>query len=165
MIRARIRFDRGASAEALADVEPALAQSLEIGEVQVVVPALALRARLRLEDDPAGAEADVASVLERIRGKEVWASYAWSDLGVVLAGLELPFPELNVSSRWIEAARAFATDPAAAAEIYAEIGSRPDEAFARLQAGTEAEVARARAFYREVGASRAASGSASARGS
>jgi len=165
LIRARIRFDRGASAEALADVEPALAQSLEIGEVQVVVPALALRARLRLEDDPAGAEADVASVLERIRGKEVWASYAWSDLGVVLAGLELPFPELNVSSRWIEAARAFATDRAAAAEIYAEIGSRPDEAFARLQAGTEAEVARARAFYREVGASRAASGSASARGS
>jgi hypothetical protein len=67
-------------------------------------------------------------------------------------------------SLWLEAARAYvAGDPARAADIYAEIGSRPDEAYARLQAargliagGHAAEAASqlaiARSFYCEVGA-------------
>ncbi len=54
-------------------------------------------------------------------------------------------------------------DPRRAAEIYAKIGSRPDEAAARLEAARQlladgreaegqAELAAARSFYQEVGA-------------
>ena len=163
LTRARIMFDRGQERAALEDLEHALAQALEIGEVQVVAPALALRARLRLDSDPAAAETDVSEVLVRIEGAEVWASLAWADLGVVLAELELPFPQIEASSRWIEAARSFANEPIAAAELYREIGSRPDEAYARLRAAqlllaegetdaAETQVTRARDFYRSVDA-------------
>ncbi len=163
LTRARILFDRGQDREARDDVERALAQALESGEVQVVVPALAMRARLRWEADPTAAEADVSDALARMAGHEVWASLAWADIGVVLAGLELPFPEIEASSRWIEAARAFANDPAGAADLYVEIGSRPDEAFARLRAAqlllaqgeedaAETQLAAARDFYRSVDA-------------
>jgi tetratricopeptide (TPR) repeat protein len=160
--RARIQLDRGHGRDALEDVDRALAQALEIGEVQVVVPAHALRARVLLDTgDAAQAEPDLTSALEQLRGKEIWASYAWADIGVVLAGLEHRFPELTVTSRWIEAARAFGAEPATAADLYAEIGSRPDEAFSRLRAAerllaegereaAEAQLMRARVFYRAV---------------
>jgi tetratricopeptide (TPR) repeat protein len=163
LTRAQILCDRGQNREAREDVERALAQALENGEVQVVVPALALRARLGREEDPTAAEADVSDALARMAGNEVWASHAWADIGVALAELELPFPTLDASSRWIEAARAFASEPATAAELYAAIGSRPDEAYARLRAArllsangeTEAaasQLRRALEFYREVDA-------------
>ena len=42
----------------------------------------------------------------------------------------------------------------AAADILAEIGSKPDEAYARLRSGNEADVRRALDFYRSVGATR-----------
>jgi hypothetical protein len=70
-----------------------------------------------------------------------------------------------VPSHWLEAARAFvAGDAERAAGLYAEIGSRPDEADARLEAArrlartgrTERmtrQLEAAAAFYREVGAS------------
>jgi class 3 adenylate cyclase len=134
LTRARILSDRERGTDAANDVELALAQALEIGEVQVVVPALGLRARLGRERDPATAEADIAAALERIRGREVWAGLAWADVGVVLAELGLPFPDVAASSRWIEAARSLGRDPAGAAELYREIGSEPDEADARLRA-------------------------------
>jgi hypothetical protein len=65
-------------------------------------------------------------------------------------------------SRWLEAARAFCERrPQRAADIYATIGSRPDEAYARLEAARQllaaghaleanAELAIALTFYREV---------------
>ena len=134
LTRARILYDRERETEAAEDVERALAHALEIGEVQVVVPALGLRARLRREGDPAAAEADIAAALERIRGRDVWAGLAWADIGVVLAELGLPFPDVAASSRWIEAARSLEHDPGAAADLYREIGSLPDEAHARLRA-------------------------------
>jgi hypothetical protein len=88
------------------------------------------------------------------------------DLAVDLAKLGHQANELDAvsPSPWREAARAFvAGDPARAAGIYAEIGSRPDEAYARLQAArgfladghaakAASELVIARAFYREVGA-------------
>jgi hypothetical protein len=68
-------------------------------------------------------------------------------------------------SPWLEAAYALvAGDPARAVRTYAEIGSRPDEAYARLQAAhrllaagqtaeADAELAIASTFYRDVGVS------------
>jgi hypothetical protein len=67
-------------------------------------------------------------------------------------------------SKWRRAAVAYASgDPAGAAEIYADIGTRPDEAYARLRAAelylgdgrrTEADVElqKALAFWRAAGA-------------
>src|SRR6266550_4254431 len=63
-----------------------------------------------------------------------WAGLPSADIGVVLAELGLPFPDVAASSRWIEAARSLERDPAGAAELYREIGSEPDEADARLRA-------------------------------
>jgi class 3 adenylate cyclase len=58
------------------------------------------------------------------------------------------------ATRWLEAARAFARgDWRDAAELFSEIGSRPNEAYARLAAADEANVRRALEFYRSVGAS------------
>ena len=57
------------------------------------------------------------------------------------------------STRWLEAARAFARgDYLHAAELFSEIGSRPNEAYARLAKGDDANVRRALEFYRSVGA-------------
>jgi hypothetical protein len=58
-------------------------------------------------------------------------------------------------SAWLDAATAFVGgDYVGAADIYAEIGSLPDEADARLRSGIESEVLRALEFYRSVGATR-----------
>ncbi len=82
-----------------------------------------------------------------------------------LAELDLPFPQFERSSAWIEAASlAFAaSEPVAAAGLYTQIGSRPDAAYAHLRAArlllaedeadaAEAQVAAARNFYGSVDA-------------
>jgi hypothetical protein len=64
-------------------------------------------------------------------------------------------PLATRSSIWFDAANAFAAgDFVGAANIYARIGSLPDEADARLRSGIESEVLRALDFYRSVGATR-----------
>ena len=103
---------------------------------------------------------------------EVHAVAEWSaDLTAVLVGLgrgndlrELAASKA-VSTPWLEAAAAFAgSDFEQAADRYAEIGSLPDEAFARFRAaeqllatGRRAEgntqLQRAVVFYRKVRAS------------
>jgi hypothetical protein len=61
----------------------------------------------------------------------------------------------DLHTRWLDAACAVAAgDFDDAAGIYAEIGSLPDEALARLRAGSEAEVRQALSFYGSVGATR-----------
>ncbi|HKF00588.1 MAG TPA: hypothetical protein VKG45_16855, partial [Actinomycetes bacterium] len=84
------------------------------------------------------------------------------DLPSILVALDYPATVLagSTPSLWLEAARTFvAGDPGLAARIYAEIGSKPDEAYARLEAGRrqgeggQADLEAALAFYREVGAS------------
>ena len=47
-----------------------------------------------------------------------------------------------------------AGDPVTAAEIFMEIGNRPDEAYMRLQSGIDAEVRKAIDFYGSRGATR-----------
>jgi class 3 adenylate cyclase len=83
--------------------------------------------------------------------------YALPDVAVCLVGLGRrdDLPDEQSRSAWLEAARAFvAGDYVGAAELYAAIGSLPDEADARLRSGIEMEVIRALEFYRSVGATR-----------
>jgi hypothetical protein len=70
----------------------------------------------------------------------------------------------TISTRWLDAARAYGSGAfEEAADIYVEIGSVPDEAYARLRAAealieagrrveADAQLQRALAFYRSVGA-------------
>ena len=77
-----------------------------------------------------------------------------ADLGMVLAELGIPAAALDrlgiPPSPWLDAARALAAgDPLAAAATYAAIGSRPDEADARLAAARLLEAAGATAQAEE----------------
>jgi len=45
-------------------------------------------------------------------------------------------------------------EPVAAADLLGEIGALPQEAFTRLRSGDPAQVEKALAFYRSVGATR-----------
>jgi hypothetical protein len=91
-------------------------------------------------------------------------SLAWADLSWVLVSLgrgsELTAwaRRTPLRTRWLEAALAFVTDDhVGAAGLYFDIGSRPDEAFARLQAGLAGDLEQlslALAFFRAVDAVR-----------
>jgi len=166
LIRGHIRLDRGDLSGAHNDSERGLARALGIGDFQVVVPTQAFRARvLDADGRPDEARVLLLDALALLPGKEVWASYAWADLAVVLASLGLDLPEADATSRWLDAARAVVDgEPATAADRYAEIGSRPDEASSRLIAAeqlvaagrrsdAEVQLEPALAFYREVDAS------------
>ena len=166
--RGRIRLARGRLTDALEDAEAALALATEAGDQQDLDPTRTFLARVllgggRLEAARAATDELLAGLGGGVLGPEVGI-----DLGVVLAGLgeqgarldAIPLPP----SPWLEAARAFvAGDPLRAAGVYAGIGSRPDEAAARLAAArrlaatgratqAEAELAAARVFFASVGA-------------
>jgi hypothetical protein len=74
----------------------------------------------------------------------------------VLLGREKDFlavADAAGAGRWADAARAFVRgDYVQAAELFSKIGSRPNEAYARLAAADEANVRTALEFYRSVGA-------------
>jgi hypothetical protein len=101
------------------------------------------------------ADAVVTEVLAQSLSDVAFAS---PDLAIALGelgrGEDLP----RVATKpyiWYEAAEAYvAGDYVGAAEIYAEIGSLPDEADARLRSGIESEVRRALEFYHSVAATR-----------
>jgi len=164
--RGRIRLARGELAAALEDGERALALARESGDPQNLEPALAFGARVLLaadRDPEAGKLIDelLAGLGGRLLNRDLGV-----DLAVDLVELERPAEVLEAvpPSPWREAARAFVGgDPGHAAKVYAEIGSRPDEADARLAAASlllgagrlaegRTELDRALAFYREVGA-------------
>jgi hypothetical protein len=97
-------------------------------------------------------------------------SYWSSALAAVLtelgrsSKLETVVKNGTVSTRWLDAISAYASGAfEEAADVYAEIGSVPDEAFARMRAAealadggrraeADAQLQRALAFYRSVGA-------------
>jgi class 3 adenylate cyclase/tetratricopeptide (TPR) repeat protein len=166
--RGRIRLARGRLQEARQDAEAALALATEAGDRQSLDPTRAFLARVLLA---AGRRADAEAVAEELLaglGVGMLGPEVGVDLGVVLADLGEPAARLDAlplpPSPWLEAARALvAGDPRRAAGVYARIGSRPDEAAARLAAArslaaaarTEeatAELAAARVFFASVGA-------------
>jgi tetratricopeptide (TPR) repeat protein len=162
-VRARIRLARGDVRGAVDDLE----RSVELGRAarnpQLLYPGLAAFAAVQVElGAPDAAAAALDELLARLRERPVLASAFWLvDLSYALtalgreADLNDAFGHLPAPTPWTEAARAYASkDYRRAAEMFAEIGSKPDEAYARLRSGEELEVRRALEFYRSVGATR-----------
>jgi class 3 adenylate cyclase/tetratricopeptide (TPR) repeat protein len=175
LLRGQIRLARGDEAGAREDVEQALELSRAAKDPQVVWPSQAFAARSLASSDPDRARALVTELLAD------WIAHGWPrssemswtpDAAIALSqlGREDEYIEAVTQagadpSPWRRAAVAFLSgDPAGAAEIYAEIGSGPDEAYARFRAAelflrdgrrTEADVElqRALAFWRAAGAS------------
>jgi class 3 adenylate cyclase len=137
--RGRIRLAGGRPAEALADAEAAHALAVAARDPQDLHPTRAFLARALLA---AGRRAEAREVADRLLaglGGAVLGPDLGADLGVVLVELGIPAGTLDglgiPPSPWLDAARALAGgEPLAAADRYAAIGSRPDEADARLAA-------------------------------
>lgn len=166
--RGRIRLARGAVDAALEDAAAALDLARAVGDPQNLAPALAFHTWALL----AAGRADEARVLIEELLPGLAGKVLKEDLGVDLPAslVALGYPAAVLdrgipSTPWLDAAKAFvAGHPRRAAEIYARIGSRPDEAHARLAAArrlagdgrsdeARVELDAAVAFYREVGAS------------
>jgi DNA-binding SARP family transcriptional activator len=163
--RGRIRLARGQLAGARADASRALTLARESGDRLNLDPALAFQARVLLVSDQAAEAGKLFDELLAGLGGGLLKPELGVDLAVALVELGRPVEALDeaLPSRWLEAARAFAAgDPGRAARVYAEIGSRPDEAAARLAAARRllptrpgegrVELERAIAFFREAGA-------------
>jgi tetratricopeptide (TPR) repeat protein len=168
--RARIRLARGDTEGAWEDARAALEFARETGEPWNLLPALALHARAAAESAPHQVDASVEEFLASLATSQLfWGAASLPDL-LAAADAEHQVelrPLLDAASppsRWYDAARAVIDgDLVRAADTYAAIGSRPDEAVARLEAakhssvsgdGThrDGELARALAFFRSVGA-------------
>jgi class 3 adenylate cyclase len=172
--RARIRLARGELADALDDSSKALNRARGSEEPQMLCPALAVHARALVA---AGARDEAVQVVDELLALWVdklnvipasaWVvdlAWALEDLGL---GGELQEVAERVHARtaWLEAATACASRQFDdAARILAEIGSIPDEAFARLRSAqaragsgldtdAQSDFERARAFFDEAGAS------------
>jgi tetratricopeptide (TPR) repeat protein len=162
--RGRISLARGDVDGALQDSVCALELARESGDRQDLDPALAFGARTLLT---ANRTTEAAQLIDELLGN-LGGRPLKPDLGVDLAvdllalGHDAKALDSVLPSRWLEAARAFvAGQSRQAADIYASIGSRPDEAYARLEAARQllaaghaleanTELAIALAFYREV---------------
>jgi DNA-binding SARP family transcriptional activator/class 3 adenylate cyclase len=164
--RGRVRLARGQLAGAMEDAGRALALARESGDRLHLDPALAFEARVLLATDQVAEAAKLLDELLATLGGGLLKPELGADLPVTMVALGRPVEALDgvLPSRWLDAARAFtAGDPARAAKLYAEIGSRPDEATARLAAARRlltarpaegrVELERAISFFREAGAS------------
>jgi class 3 adenylate cyclase len=172
LVRGWIRLARGEHAGAREDAARGLAFAREAKDPQALFPTLALSARVALAG---GNDDEALEFAEKLL--EAWsesattlASFWTADLAAVMAGCgrgerlleEAARP--HAATRWLEAACALAAGKLEqAADLYGEIGSAPDEAFARLRAAerliaedrrsdAETQLKRALAFYRRIDA-------------
>jgi class 3 adenylate cyclase/tetratricopeptide (TPR) repeat protein len=172
VIRAAVRLARGDAAGALGDSAAAVDFARGPQDPQILFPALACRARVLVETDHEDeARVQVDELLDRWRASPASLVTRWvADLApvAVAVGQADALAETTrgalLSTGWLEAAIAFAAgDPQRAAGLYAEIGSLPDEAWARLCAAqtlasagrrgeAEGQLHLALDFFRRVGA-------------
>ncbi|MFL5869666.1 MAG: ATP-binding protein [Solirubrobacterales bacterium] len=167
--RALIALARGDLEGATADSSRAERLARESGDPQVLLPTLGVRLRVERELNRPRVAATIASEAITIRPDHttppapIELAWAADPLGLTDAARDwirrIPFP-----SKWTEAATAILDGNLdTAADLFAEIGSLPDEARARLAAaralladGRQAEAGRqlqrALDFYRSVGA-------------
>jgi class 3 adenylate cyclase/tetratricopeptide (TPR) repeat protein len=173
-VRSQIRLARGSVGQAVDDTTVALEIGRASADLQQLHPALAAHARASLV---AGGRAEALAAVDELLDRFV--AEGTQQLSASLPDLAVTAVELNrvdaflraigllkKPSPWIDAACAFVErDFAGAAARYAQIGSRPDTAYAQLRAAEAlAEQGRreegdqclraALAFYRSVGASR-----------
>jgi class 3 adenylate cyclase len=170
MYRSRIRLARGHRDSAMEDANAGLAAAREAGDPQIVAPIVAWNARL-LES---GAEAE--SLFDEF--VDIWVSAAGvlgpatgvADGAVAAVALRRvqQFSEaaqtITARGPWIEAAVAYASgELSRAADIFGEIGARPEEAYARFAAASrfveagqraraESELQQSLTFWRSVDA-------------
>ncbi|MGZ4352875.1 MAG: ATP-binding protein, partial [Gaiellaceae bacterium] len=167
--QARIALARGDAQTALAASERGMREARSAHQdSQYVLPTLAIRARVLQETGAEDAPALADELLGTLTGEEIEAGSHWADLAAVLVptGRQAELLEaagrVKTPTRWVDAAEALGRgDFALAADTFAEIGSRPDEAWARLQAARATRDAeqrrRALEFFRSVGAAAYAS--------
>ena len=141
LVRGRIHLARDSLDAALADSSRALELGRRAGYPEMLVPALALHVRML---EAAGDQEEAESHLEELLS--IWpercpASYWLADLGFALDGLGRRDRLLDgaasaqTPSKWLDAARAGAEgDYGRAADIYAVVGSLPDQLLSRLGA-------------------------------
>jgi class 3 adenylate cyclase/tetratricopeptide (TPR) repeat protein len=173
LVRSWVALARDRLDTAMSDLTQLCTFVREVDFVQATLPAFALRARVLAaagrEDE---ALADVEEVLRVWRESGVRGGSYWTaDLAFAAAELDrrdavAAALAATQRTRWTEAAEAVVCgDFLHAADLFAEIGSRPDEALARLHAaailvGTESngrgatELERALAFFRATAALR-----------
>jgi class 3 adenylate cyclase len=137
--RGRIRLARGDGAGALADARAALAFARRTAEPFDLLPALAFHARATLPTAPDQARASAAELVAALAaGQPFWGAWALSDALPALGGhpeVARLLEQARPRARWYDAAGAILEgDFDRAAGLYAAIGSRPDEAAARLAA-------------------------------
>jgi tetratricopeptide (TPR) repeat protein len=168
--RAAIRLARGQAEGALEDVRRAIELGRQRNEPQAVLPTLAAAARIYAELGMVEQAHEFAAELMAHPARRPLYSYrdfAWvaAELGHADALREKLLPARD-ASKWADAMLAVVDGSfAEAAEIYSEMGLRPDEADARLRAArqliaagrpaeAEEHLRRAIDFYRAEGASR-----------
>jgi class 3 adenylate cyclase/tetratricopeptide (TPR) repeat protein len=172
-LRGRMRLSRGDVEGAREDAERGLELARAAKDPQLLWAALVFGARAVHTTDPRRADDLVAEFFVD------WEAQGWPrsgesdwgpDLAVVLplVNREGRFLEgttkMTMLSPWLDAAIAFVSgDPRGAADVYAAIGARPEEAYARLRAAdnlvqegrraeADAQLEAALAFWRSVGA-------------
>jgi class 3 adenylate cyclase/tetratricopeptide (TPR) repeat protein len=144
MTCAAILLARGEPAAALEEARRSTGLARVVKDPQTLYPALGFEARARLAAaDLPGATALADELLEASRDAGVVAPHGALDAWVFRElGRSAEFLEaLNrapVQTAWHEAARKIASgDLVGAADVFAQIGSVPDEAYARLRAAEE----------------------------
>jgi hypothetical protein len=163
VIRALIRLARDERDAATADALLAEQLALDVKDPQALLPALGCRLRVEFELGRIDSAAALAAALLEHQAEPApippGTELAWTAarLGTTDAVREW-IGGIPLRSAWNEAALAILNgDLAAAADRFREIGSLADEAYARLragEAGDRAQLERALAFYRSVGALR-----------
>jgi tetratricopeptide (TPR) repeat protein len=170
-IRALIRLARGEIADALDDSEKAVALARRAKDPQALSPSLSTRARILFE---AGRESEADAAVDELLtalpgaiGRVSNIDIAWvvTPLGhreAFIAAVE----RIATRSRWLDTAKAIAADDFEdAADLFAKIGTTPDEAFARLRtaqhhvkngrrAEADVQLHGGLAFFRSVDATR-----------
>ena len=161
LVRAQIRVARDDESGALEDSALALEEGRALRYPQAIYPSLVIRGFVLTS---AGRMAEGRDMLEEVLAlrKTQQTSLAFGGSSVGAWSFEqhglLPRFVHEIRSRrtpWLDAIESVAAgDWGRAAEIYARCGAVTDEAFARLQAGGDANLRAALDFYRSVKASR-----------
>jgi tetratricopeptide (TPR) repeat protein len=144
-VRAEIALARGGTETALAEARRATALGKAIRDPQALNPLLVFEARARLAaGDRAGANTLADEVVRAwqatsIRQPTEYVDAPWLFIELARAHqLEESLEHAVGRTPWHEAAqRVLSGDLVAGAELYAEIGSVPDEAYTRLRAAGE----------------------------